>query len=118
MDDLIDVAPSEIVRSCVKARVRLSNFVLKAKDCHATVEKYGADMRLIDVAVVYINEEEYAQWGQDDDYIVGLALAKAGVEPATTITEPITELITEPIVEPTEPIEPTVEPIVEPIVEE
>lgn len=75
--------PSDIVRACVKVRVRLNNFVLNAKDCHATVEKYDANTRLIDVATVYINEEEYKLWGTDDNYIVGLALSKAGVVVAT-----------------------------------
>lgn len=79
MEEPISVEPNDIVRACVKAVVRLNNFVLNAKECDATVEKYDANTRIIEVVSVHINEEEYAQWGFDDNYIVGLALSKAGL---------------------------------------
>lgn len=83
MDDYINVQPTDVVRSCVKVRMTINNFQLKATNCTVNVQKYDASNILIDVLNVFINDEEYAQWAYDDDYIIDLVLTKLGLTPAS-----------------------------------
>lgn len=83
MDDYINVQPTDVVRSCVKVRMTINNFQLKATNCSVNVQKYDASNILIDVLNVFINDEEYAQWAYDDDYIIDLVLTKLGLTPAS-----------------------------------
>lgn len=83
MDDFIDVQPTDVVRSCVKLRMAINNFQLKATNCTVNVQKYDASNLLIDVLNVFINDEEYSQWSYDDEYIINLVLTKLGMTPAT-----------------------------------
>ncbi len=83
MDDFINVQPSDVVRSCVKLRLAINNFQLRATNCTVNVQKYDASNILIDVLNVSINDEEYAQWGYDDQYIIDLVLTKLGLTPAS-----------------------------------
>lgn len=83
MDDYINVQPTDVVRSCVKIRLTINNFQLKATNCTVNVQKYDASNILIDVLNVSINDEEYAQWGYDDQYMIDLVLTKLGLTPAS-----------------------------------
>ena len=83
MDEFINVQPNDVVRSCVKIRMGINNFQLKAINCTVNVQKYDANNILIDVMNVFINDEEYAQWANDDDYIINLVLSKMGLTPAS-----------------------------------
>lgn len=83
MDDYINVQPTDVVRSCVKVRMTINNFQLKATNCSVNVQKYDASNILIDVLNVFINDEEYAQWTYDDQYIIDLVLTKLGLTPAS-----------------------------------
>lgn len=83
MDDYINVQPTDVVRSCVKLRLTINNFQLKATNCTVNVQKYDASNILIDVLNVSINDEEYAQWGYDDQYMIDLVLTKLGLTPAS-----------------------------------
>jgi len=83
MDDFINVQPTDVVRSCVKLRMAINNFQLKATNCSVNVQKYDANNILIDVLNVFINDEEYSQWSYDDDYIIDLVLTKLGLSPAS-----------------------------------
>ena len=83
MDDFINVQPSDVVRSCVKLRLAINNFQLRATNCTINVQKYDASNILIDVLNVSINDEEYAQWGYDDQYMIDLVLTKLGLTPAS-----------------------------------
>lgn len=83
MDDFINVQPTDVVRSCVKLRLSINNFQLKATNCTVNVQKYDVSNILIDVVNVFINDEEYAQWAYDDQYIIDLVLTKLGLTPAS-----------------------------------
>ena len=83
MDDFINVQPTDVVRSCVKLRMSINNFQLKAHNCTVNVQKYDASNILIDVVNVFINDEEYDQWAYDDQYIIDLVLTKLGMTPAS-----------------------------------
>lgn len=83
MDDFIDVQPTDVVRSCVKLRMSINNFQLKATNCTVNVQKYDASNILIDIVNVFINDEEYAQWLNDDEYIINLVLTKLGMTPTS-----------------------------------
>jgi hypothetical protein len=63
--------------------MNINNFQLKATNCTVYVQKYDANNILIDVMNVSINDEEYAQWSYDDDYIINLVLTKMGLTPAS-----------------------------------
>jgi len=83
MDDFINVQPTDVVRSCVKLRLSINNFQLKATNCTVNVQKYDASNILIDVVNVFISDDEYEHWSYDDQYIIDLVLAKLGLTPAS-----------------------------------
>lgn len=85
MDDYINVQPTDVVMSCVKVRLSISNFQLKATTCSVIAQKFDENNNLIDVVNVFINEEEYSQWSTDDNYIVDLVLTKLGLTPTTSV---------------------------------
>ena len=87
MDDYIQVQPVDCVRSCVKLRMNINNFQLQATNCTVNVQKYDANNILIDVQNVFINDEEYAMWSYDDQYIIDLVLTKMGLTPAEVSVE-------------------------------
>lgn len=87
MDDFIPVEPTDVVRSCVKIRISINNFQLKATTCNVSVQKYDAGNRMIDLVDVFINEEEYSQWSYDDQYIIDLVLSKLGMTPTNVDVE-------------------------------
>lgn len=87
MNDLIDVVATDVVKSCVKIRMYINNFTLKASDCTVTVEKYDESTRIIDVVQVYISPEEYRGWSYEDQYIIELVLAKLGLQPDQVLVE-------------------------------
>lgn len=79
MDEIIAVEPTPVVRSCVAIRMRIDGFQLKAKSCRVRVDKLDATGNLIDLVDVEITEQEYAAWGQDDQYIIDLVVQKLGM---------------------------------------
>ena len=83
MEDFINVQPVDVVRSCVKIRMTINNFQLKATNCTVNVQKYDASNILIDVVNVFINDDEYEHWSYDDAYIIDLVLSKLGLSPAS-----------------------------------
>lgn len=85
MDDYINVQPTDVVMSCVKIRMSINNFQLKATSCDVLVQKLDENNNLIDIENVFINQEEYSNWSTDDDYIINLVLSKLGLSPASII---------------------------------
>lgn len=81
MEDIIPVQPTDVVRSCVAVRMEIQNFQLNATSCSVRVAKLDDGGITIGVEYVPITEEEYAQWGQDDSYVIDLVLTKLGMTP-------------------------------------
>lgn len=81
MNETIMIQPIEVVRSCVAVRMRIQDFHLNALRCSVRVDKLDAIGNLIDLVDVPITEEEYALWGQDDQYIITLVMTKLGMTP-------------------------------------
>jgi len=81
-NNTIDIKPIEFKQNCVKVKMRLTRFEFNAKSCDVSVEKYNENNVFLEVCTVSISEEEYSQWGSDDNYIINLVLKKLGMERA------------------------------------
>lgn len=79
MEKVIDVQPNDVIRTCVKVRMSIQNFQLNASNCTVNVQKLDASNFILDIANVFINDEEYSQWSYDDNYIINLVLDKLGM---------------------------------------
>lgn len=79
MEGYISVEPIDLVRSCTKIRMFINGFTLNAKNCSVRAEQYDSENQLLVVTNVFINDEEYAEWGSDDKYIEDLVMSKLGL---------------------------------------
>lgn len=75
----ISVTPIDVIKVCKYASVSIHSFSLNATSCKVTVYLMDENQHVVDARNVDINEAEYALWGNDDNYIINLALSKAGV---------------------------------------
>lgn len=78
----VPVQPTPFSKEIVSVQISLDSFQLNATEGTASAYMYDASGRLLDVQRVQITPEEWAGWGFDDNYILGLVLTKLGLEPA------------------------------------